>query len=106
MLTPDREEHLQEMQDAFKELSRKKYEAVKPLPAAYASGEQPYTKLPVLVSPLGKPVQAQSGRHSTRAEKQISVEQLQLYLSNHNSPLALYAAQLAASPYYSTIIGI
>lgn len=46
------------------------------------------------------------GRHNTSAEKQITTEQLSLYLQQRNSPLAPYAVQLLSSPYWSTIIGI
>jgi len=54
-----------------------------------------------------RPRSAQSsGRHSTRAEKQISIEQLTLFLQSKGSPLTPYAAQILESPYWSTIIGI
>jgi hypothetical protein len=47
-----------------------------------------------------------SGRHSTKAEKTIPVQSLQLYLQSKGSPLAPYAGQILQSPYWSTIIGI
>jgi hypothetical protein len=49
---------------------------------------------------------AYNGRHSTRAEKQISEQSLEQYLSAKGSPLALYSPNILASPYWSTIIGI
>jgi hypothetical protein len=47
-----------------------------------------------------------SGRHSTRAEKTIPVEKLRAYLEEKGSPLAPYASNILASPYWSTILGI
>jgi hypothetical protein len=47
-----------------------------------------------------------AGRHSTRAEKQVSVEELRLWLSDRKSPLADYSSEILSSPYWSTIIGI
>lgn len=47
-----------------------------------------------------------SGGHTTKAEKQITVEKLRLYLEQKGSPLAPYSEQILASPYWSTIIGI
>jgi hypothetical protein len=50
--------------------------------------------------------QQRGGRHSTRAEKQISEDSLRSYLRSKGSPLADAAGQITSSPYSSTIIGI
>lgn len=52
-----------------------------------------------------RPTQS-SGRHSIRAEKEVSEQNLRVWLSKHESPLEPYSEQLAKSPYSSTIIGI
>jgi len=58
------------------------------------------------IRPSRKAVGIPSGRHSTRAEKQISPELLRQYLGGKGSPLAGYTESLLQSPYWSTIIGI
>lgn len=59
----------------------------------------------VISKPKAKTKQV-SRLHSTRAEKQISEEALRNLLEARHSPLAPFAGQILASPYWSTIIGI
>lgn len=70
--------------------------------------QRPFTENIKTTIPIIRPkgIGVYSGRHSTRAEKQISEQTLFLYLSEKHSPLAGFSSQILASPYYSTIIGI
>lgn len=77
-------------------------ESDKSTDAKQKSGNADVARVRVVSSQKVQP----SGRHSTRAEKQISEEALLLYLQQRNSPLAGFSSQILASPYWSTIIGI